>query len=115
MIRSVLAATVAALVLAAPAAASHFQPGAPGLGDPFFPLAGNGGYDVRHYALDLEYESIERLNLGIATCRDLGDNGTRELLEHILKGEEHSANELEEHLHIVQEIGKEHYLAQQIS
>ena len=32
------------------------QPGAPGLGDPFFPLAGNGGYDVGHYALDLEYD-----------------------------------------------------------
>src|SRR5205823_8842209 len=38
-------------------------------------------------ALDLEYESIERLNLGIARCRELGDNGTRELLQHILEGE----------------------------
>jgi hypothetical protein len=27
----------------------HFGPGAPGIGDPYFPLAGNGGYDVRHY------------------------------------------------------------------
>jgi len=56
LIRSVLAALVAALALAAPAGASHFQPGSPGLGDPFFPLAGNGGYDVRHYALGLEYD-----------------------------------------------------------
>ena len=31
-------------------------PGAPGLGDPFFPLAGNGGYDVAHYRLDLGYD-----------------------------------------------------------
>jgi aminopeptidase N len=30
--------------------------GAPGLGDPFFPLGGNGGYDVRHYALQLAYD-----------------------------------------------------------
>jgi aminopeptidase N len=30
--------------------------GSPGLGDPYFPLAGNGGYDVRHYVLDLDYE-----------------------------------------------------------
>ena len=36
-------------------------------------------------ALDLEYESIERLNLGIAKCSELGDNGTRELLEDILE------------------------------
>ena len=56
MIRSVLAAVAAVLVLAAPAGASQFTPGSPGLGDPFFPLAGNGGYDVRHYALDLEYD-----------------------------------------------------------
>src|SRR5436190_2057820 len=30
--------------------------GDPGLGDPLFPLAGNGGYDVRHYALALAYD-----------------------------------------------------------
>ncbi|MFI1700149.1 M1 family metallopeptidase [Streptomyces bobili] len=30
--------------------------GAPGLGDPYFPKAGNGGYDVRHYDLDLAYD-----------------------------------------------------------
>ena len=27
--------------------------GAPGLSDPYFPKAGNGGYDVTHYALTL--------------------------------------------------------------
>jgi aminopeptidase N len=30
--------------------------GAPGVGDPLFPLGGNGGYDVRHYALQLGYD-----------------------------------------------------------
>jgi aminopeptidase N len=55
MTRSFLAAVAALLLLAAPAAASRFEPGAPGLGDPFFPLAGNGGYDVKHYSLDLDY------------------------------------------------------------
>lgn len=33
-----------------------FTPGASGLGDPFYPLGGNGGYDVTHYALTLDYE-----------------------------------------------------------
>ena len=28
-------------------------PGADGIGDPDFPLLGNGGYDVQHYTLDL--------------------------------------------------------------
>ncbi|MEV8534828.1 M1 family metallopeptidase [Streptomyces sp. NPDC051211] len=31
------------------------RPGASGLRDPFFPKAGNAGYDVRHYGLDLVY------------------------------------------------------------
>ncbi|WP_097269248.1 M1 family metallopeptidase [Streptomyces sp. TLI_55] len=30
-------------------------PGAPGLGDPYFPLLGNGGFDARHYDLDVAY------------------------------------------------------------
>jgi aminopeptidase N len=35
------------------------SPGAPGIGDPFFPLLGNGGYDVTHYTLDLDLDVTE--------------------------------------------------------
>ena len=45
-------------------------------------------------------------------CRGQGDNGTRDLLDDILKGEEHSADELEAHLGIIKDVGKENYLAQ---
>ena len=38
------------------AVAVAYSPGAPGVGDPFFPLAGNGGYDVAHYELTLTYD-----------------------------------------------------------
>lgn len=31
-------------------------PGAEGAGDPYFPLAGNGGYDVVHYTLELTWQ-----------------------------------------------------------
>src|SRR5689334_777654 len=41
---------------AAPAGAAAFSPGATGAGDPFFPLAGNGGYDVRNYSLNLNFD-----------------------------------------------------------
>ena len=34
-------------------AAPRYAPGAAGAGDPYFPLAGNGGTDVLHYDLDL--------------------------------------------------------------
>jgi aminopeptidase N len=33
----------------------RFTAGAPGAGDAYFPYAGNGGYDVRHYDLDITY------------------------------------------------------------
>jgi aminopeptidase N len=54
---SVLALVLAAVALsAAPAVASHGpSPGAAGIGDPLFPTLGNGGYDARHYSLDLRY------------------------------------------------------------
>jgi peptidase M1-like protein len=46
------ALTPGALTPAAPV----FTPGAPGAGDPYYPLDGNGGYDVQHYRLELRYE-----------------------------------------------------------
>ena len=71
---------------------------------------------VEQHRLDLalETEAIERLNEAIELARAKGDNGSRELLETILAGEEHSADWLESQLHIVEEIGKERYLAEQI-
>jgi aminopeptidase N len=33
------------------------SPGAPGIGDPLMPLAGNGGYTVRRYALDFDWRA----------------------------------------------------------
>ncbi|MFG3588113.1 M1 family metallopeptidase [Streptomyces sp. NPDC047990] len=40
--------------------------GAPGLGDPYFPKAGNGGYEVSHYALTLSYDPGSRKLRGTA-------------------------------------------------
>jgi len=65
-------------------------------------------------ALETEKEAIKRLNDAVALARSKDDNGTRDLLEHILKGEEESADWLEAQLHIIDEIGKEQYLAEQI-
>ena len=39
--------------------------GAPGLGDPYFPLDGNGGYDTRHYLLDLSYDPATDVLRGV--------------------------------------------------
>ncbi|MGW7540904.1 M1 family metallopeptidase [Streptomyces sp. NPDC054770] len=44
------------LVLAACDGGVHGTPGGAGLRDPYFPKAGNGGYDVGHYGLTLAYD-----------------------------------------------------------
>ncbi|WP_028476161.1 M1 family metallopeptidase [Nocardia sp. CNY236] len=56
------AAVVCAFVAGATAPA-HADPlvGAPGLGDPYYPLDGNGGYDVQHYDVDIDYDPPSRL------------------------------------------------------
>ncbi|MEY4547543.1 MAG: bacterioferritin [Pseudomonadota bacterium] len=64
--------------------------------------------------LDLELEAYKRLNDAIALCVSAGDNGTRELLEGILKEEEESVDWHETQLHLVNEVGRENYLSQQI-
>ena len=72
---------------------------------------------VEQHQVDLELEkgAVERLNKAIALCVAKGDNGTRALLERILKGEEDSIDWLEAQLHLVKEVGKERYLAEMIS
>jgi bacterioferritin len=66
--------------------------------------------------LDLATEktAIDLLNGGIELARSLGDNGSRELLEDLLVEEEEHANWLEEQLSLVQQVGEQNYLAQQI-
>jgi bacterioferritin len=65
-------------------------------------------------ALELEDAAIERLNAGIALSAARADNGTRNLLEEILAGEEDHADWLESQLALIAQVGDAHYLAQQI-
>lgn len=55
------AAALATVLFASTASAA--TPGAPGIGDPYYPLDGNGGYDVTHYDIRLSYQpSSDRLS-----------------------------------------------------
>ena len=72
LVTGVAAGLAAGTVPAASAApqsggADRYTPGAPGLGDPYFPDEGNGGYDVGHYALDLAYQPDAKHLEGTAT------------------------------------------------
>ncbi|MDT3400368.1 M1 family metallopeptidase [Streptomyces sp. B1866] len=60
-------ASAAFLLLAVPASAAGPAPGAPGIGDSYYPTYGNGGYDVSHYDLRLTYQPRTDLLEGTAT------------------------------------------------
>ncbi|GGW12988.1 hypothetical protein GCM10018980_06900 [Streptomyces capoamus] len=77
--RTAVLATVpvaVAALLGATAPTADGTAGAPGAGDPYFPLSGNGGYDVRHYDLTLGYDTGSRRLDGTAV---LTARATREL------------------------------------
>ena len=69
LITAVVASLAAAfaLVEANAAQARHCVAGAAGAGDPYFPMAGNGGYNARHYDLDLSYDPVTGALDGHAT------------------------------------------------
>ncbi|WP_079194393.1 M1 family metallopeptidase [Streptomyces sp. CB02923] len=60
-------AAALSLLLAIPASAASYTPGAPGAGDSYYPESGNGGYDVSHYDLRLKYQPKTDLLEGTAT------------------------------------------------
>jgi bacterioferritin len=64
--------------------------------------------------LQTEIQAVERLNKGIKVARDLGDNGSAELLEHILVSEEEHIDWLEAQLELLKQVGEQNYLSQQI-
>jgi len=64
--------------------------------------------------LKLEMEAIPRLNKAIDLAVEVGDNGTRDLIEGILTSEEEHVDWLEAQLDLIKKVGVENYLAQQI-
>jgi bacterioferritin len=88
--------------------------GTPNMSD-YFKI--NIGPDVKAQLqndLNVEYDAVKRLNRGVALCVQLGDNGSRELLESILTDEEEHIDWLEAQLHAISEMGIENYLAQHL-
>jgi bacterioferritin len=64
--------------------------------------------------LALEMEAVKVLNEGIQTCREAGDNNTRALLERMLHSEEEHVDWLEAQHHLLEQVGAQAYLAEQI-
>ena len=64
--------------------------------------------------LALEQDAVARLNAGIEACSQAGDNGSRVLLEEILESEEEHIDWLEAQLTLIEQVGEQNYLAEQV-
>jgi bacterioferritin len=64
---------------------------------------------------EVEVEAVERFNRGIALAVEKGDNGTRELLADMLVSEEEHVDWLETQLYLVESLGEQLYLSEQLS
>lgn len=76
---------------------------------------GENALEVLKSDYALELEALPRLNEGIELCRTIGDNNSRHLLEEILHDEEEHVDWLEAQLSLIEQVGLQNYLAQQIN
>lgn len=92
-----------------------FLEGAPNMIDYFKMRVGSNVKQQLENDLMLELEAIPRLNRGIALAQEVQDTGSRELFEHILVDEEKHVDWLEAQLGMINDIGLQNYLTQQIN
>jgi bacterioferritin len=92
-----------------------FLDGVPNMQRLFPVKVGEEPVEMHKLDLALEVEARTRLNKGIALAVAKGDNGTRALLEKILISEEESIDWLETELSVIEAVGRERYLAEQIA
>lgn len=75
------------------------------------------GADVaaqHHNDLESEYEAVKAYNDGIGLTTQVGDNGTREMLEDILEDEEAHVDWLEAQLAQIEQMSIQNYLVEQL-
>jgi bacterioferritin len=75
---------------------------------------GQSVVEILESDLALERATVPRLNSAIAACRELGDNGSEELLVRILVDSEAHVDWLESQVELLRQVGTPHYLSSQI-
>ncbi len=76
------------------------------------------GKDVKQQLqndLELEKGAVADYNTYVAAARKAGDNASADLLDKLLHDEEEHVDELETQLGLIEQLGLENYLAQQIN
>jgi bacterioferritin len=91
-----------------------FLDGAPTLTEPMQLTVGRNVKEQIESDLNLEIGAVGMYNAAIRTSREEGDNASAELFERLLKDEEEHADWLEAQQHLMNEVGYERYLSQQI-
>jgi len=77
----------------------------------------NIGKDVKQQLtndLALEKGAVAEYNAAVAAARKAGDNGSADLLDELLHDEEEHVDQLETQLSLIEQLGLENYLAQQM-
>jgi bacterioferritin len=81
------------------------------------PMGLNIGQTVKQMIendLTLELNAVAMYNKAVQVARDENDNGSRELLERLVKDEEEHVDWLEVQVHQMKEMGYERYLIMQV-
>jgi len=77
-------------------------------------LVGEHVKEMHEVDLQIEKTHVDRLNKAIVLCREHDDNGSRMLLEEILRDTEEAVDWIEAELDQIEQMGIENYLAQQV-
>lgn len=91
-----------------------FLEGTPTVGELLQLRIGKNVKQILQNDLAAEYEAVKLYNEAIEKCVQHGDNGSRELFKALLMNEEYHVDWLETQLHMIEEIGIENYLTEQM-
>jgi bacterioferritin len=70
--------------------------------------------EMLRLALDSEKAAVAQFNAAAAECHDLGDHGSADVFEDMVRDEEKHADWFEGQLDAIKHVGVEQYLAQQV-
>ena len=75
---------------------------------------GESPEEMLRLAVESERGAVAQFNAGAQECRDLGDHGSAQVFEEMVRDEERHADWFESQLDAIRLLGVEAYLAQQI-
>jgi bacterioferritin len=76
---------------------------------------GESPEEMLRLAVESERGAVAQFNAGAQECRDLGDHGSAQVFEEMVRDEERHADWFESQLDAIRLLGVEAYLAQQIA